>query len=177
MLLVPSAHLLSLLAMFSSRTRAVSSYHTYNLGLYYNYIVYYGNNFFSTFTASPNIEFGQEYFEGVAIKAGENIKLKVTIAGRPTPKIKWFRNDVELTKKMVDITATAGLSTLFIRDADRSHRGVYTVEARNSCGMKTEQIKVKVYGMHLNFPTQIFTFVYSCLFIATNYCDILRYTC
>lgn len=108
-------------------------------------------------TAAPNIEFGQEYFEGVAIKAGENIKLKVTISGRPTPKIKWFRDDVELTKKMVDITTIAGSSTLFIRDADRSHRGVYAVEAKNHCGTKKEQIKVEVFGMHnLVFPITTF---------------------
>lgn len=103
---------------------------------------------FSPVTAVPNIEFGQEYFEGVAIKAGQNIKLKVTITGRPTPKIKWFRDDVELTKKMVDITTSSGSSTLFIRDADRSHSGVYTVEAKNHCGTKKEQIKVEVFGMH-----------------------------
>ncbi|KAL7882189.1 hypothetical protein AOLI_G00090380, partial [Acnodon oligacanthus] len=94
---------------------------------------------------SPNIEFGQEYFEGVAIKAGESLKLKVTIRGRPTPKVTWFRDDVELTKKIADITTTAGLSTLFIRDVDRSHRGMYTVEAKNQCGTKKEQKKVEVF--------------------------------
>lgn len=108
------------------------------------------------FVAPPNIEFGQEYFEGVAIKAGESIKLKVTITGRPTPKIIWFRDDVELTKKMVDITTAAGISTLFIRDADRSHRGVYAIEAKNHSGTKKEQIKVEVFGMNTFFSRTIF---------------------
>lgn len=156
--LAPSAHLLSLLAMFSSETKAVSSYNTYNSLSYYNTpCIIINDIFFLPFTAAPNIEFGQEYFEGVSIKAGDNIKLKVTITGRPTPKIKWFRDDVELTKKMVDITTTAGSSTLFIRDADRSHRGLYTVEAKNQCGTKKEQIKVEVFGMlSLIFPSTTF---------------------
>lgn len=123
--------------------------------MHYNY----GLLFFLHFTAAPNIEFGQEYFEGVAIKAGENIKLKVTITGRPTPKVTWFRNDIELTKKMVDITTTAGMSTLFIRDADRSHRGVYTIEAKNHSGTKKEQIKVEVFGMYFTCKSTVFTVV------------------
>uniref|UniRef100_A0A8C1Q0I9 Titin n=1 Tax=Cyprinus carpio TaxID=7962 RepID=A0A8C1Q0I9_CYPCA len=99
---------------------------------------------------SPNIEFGQEYFEGVSIKAGENIRLKVTIKGRPTPKVTWYRDNIELTKKMVDITTISGSSTLFIRDADRSHRGLYTVEAINPSGSKKESVKVEVFE-----PTEV----------------------
>lgn len=111
---------------------------------------------------SPNIEFGQEYFEGVSIKAGENIRLKVTITGRPTPKVTWYRDNIELTKKMVDITTISGSSTLFIRDADRSHRGLYTVEAINPSGAKKESVKVEVFGMN-NFCTLSLLFIHSTL--------------
>lgn len=63
---------------------------------------------------------------------------------------------MELTKKMVDITTIAGSSTLFVRDADRSHRGIYTVEAKNICGNKKEQKKVEVFGMYnVGFPNSI----------------------
>lgn len=96
----------------------------------------------------PNVQFGQEYFEGVSIKAGENIRLKVAITGRPTPKVTWFRDKIELTKKMVDITTISGSSTLFIRDADRRNRGLYTVEATNPLGIKKESMKVEVFGMN-----------------------------
>lgn len=109
-------------------------------------------------SVAPNIQFGQEYFEGVSIKAGENIRLKVTITGRPTPKVTWFRDCTELTKKMVDITTITGSSTLFIRDADRSHRGVYTVEATNSLGTKKEPMKVEVFGnFFVSHPSHLFT--------------------
>lgn len=111
---------------------------------------------------SPNIEFGQEYFEGVSIKAGENIRLKVTIKGRPTPKVTWYRDNIELTKKMVDITTISGSSVLFIRDADRSHRGLYTVEAINPSGSKKESVKVEVFGMN-NVFTLSLLFIHSTL--------------
>merc|ERR1719357_1628906 len=81
--------------------------------------------------ASPHIEFGPEYFEGLTVKAGDNIRLKVTIGGRPVPKVVWYRDGMEITKKMMDIINVAGSSTLFVRDADRTHAGHYTVEATN----------------------------------------------
>lgn len=99
--------------------------------------------------AAPNIEFGPEYFEGLTVKAGDNIRLKATITGRPVPKVVWFRDGVEITKKMMDIINVAGSSTVFVRDADRTHRGLYTVEATNGSGTKKENILVQVQGMHL----------------------------
>lgn len=101
--------------------------------------------------ASPNIEFGPEYFEGLTVKAGDNIRLKVTITGRPIPKVIWYRDGVEITKKMMDIINIAGSSTLFVRDADRTHRGLYTVEATNGSGSKKENILVQVQGVQFVF--------------------------
>lgn len=75
------------------------------------------------------------------------MRLKVTITGRPVPKVIWYRDSVEITKKMMDITTVAGSSTLFVRDADRTHRGLYTVEATNGSGIKKENILVQVQGM------------------------------
>jgi len=49
---------------------------------------------------------------------------------------------------MVDITTISGSSTLFIRDADRRNRGLYTVEATNPLGSKKESMKVEVFGMN-----------------------------
>lgn len=40
----------------------------------------------------------------------------------------------------------AGSSTLFVRDADRTHKGLYTVEATNGSGTKKETINVQVQG-------------------------------
>uniref|UniRef100_A0A672I8L5 Immunoglobulin superfamily member 22 n=1 Tax=Salarias fasciatus TaxID=181472 RepID=A0A672I8L5_SALFA len=76
--------------------------------------------------SSGLIVFGPEYFEGLTVKAGDSMRLKVTVTGRPTPKVVWYRDDVEVTRKMMDIITVTGSSTIFVRDADRSHRGLYT---------------------------------------------------
>lgn len=102
---------------------------------------------FSSKPAAPHIEFGPEYFEGLTVKAGDNIRVKVTITGRPVPKVVWYRDGVEITKKMMDIVTVSGYSTLFIRDADRTHRGLYTVEAINGSGSKKEDLLVQVQGV------------------------------
>lgn len=88
------------------------------------------------------------------MKAGDNIRLKVTITGRPVPKVVWSRDGIEITAKMMDIVSIAGSSTLFVRDADRTHRGLYTVEATNGSGSKKESILVQVQG------TQFFLFLF-----------------
>lgn len=72
--------------------------------------------------------------------------MKATITGRPVPKIVWFRDGVEITKKMMDIVNVAGSSTLSVRDADRTHSGLYSVEATNGSGNKKENILVQVQG-------------------------------
>uniref|UniRef100_A0A3B3IAE5 Uncharacterized protein n=1 Tax=Oryzias latipes TaxID=8090 RepID=A0A3B3IAE5_ORYLA len=92
----------------------------------------------------------EKYFEGLSVKAGENLKLKVTVTGRPVPKVIWYKDDVEITKKMMDITNIPGSSTLFVRDADRTYRGLYTIEATNGSGTKKESILVQVQGTQMD---------------------------
>ena len=111
--------------------------------------------FVSCYLAAPNIEFGPEYFEGLTVKAGDNIRLKVTITGRPVPKVVWYRDGVEITKKIMDIINMAGSSTLFARDTDRTHKGLYTVEATNGSGTKKENINVQVQGAVLVLYTEL----------------------
>lgn len=75
----------------------------------------------------------------------------MTITGRPVPKVVWSRNGIQITKKLMDIINVAGSSTLFVRDADRTYSGLYTVEATNSSGCKKENILVQVQGMLFDF--------------------------
>ena len=75
------------------------------------------------------------------------MKLKVSIMGRPNPKVVWFRDGVEITKKMMDIINLPGSSTLFVRDADRTHKGLYSLEATNGSGTKKAKINVQVQGV------------------------------
>eukprot|EP00061_Rhincodon_typus_P019056 g48497.t1 len=93
----------------------------------------------------PSIEFGAEHFEGLTVKAGDSIRLKVQIKGRPVPQVTWYKDGKEIDKKLtVDITNVIGSSSLFIRDSSRDHRGIYTVEAKNASGTKTAEIHIRV---------------------------------
>lgn len=99
------------------------------------------------FLVAPTIEFGPEHFEGLTVKAGESIRLKALIKGRPVPKVTWFKDGKEIEKTMsIEITTAIGYSTIFIRDATRDHRGVYTVEAKNASGTKREDITFRIQG-------------------------------
>uniref|UniRef100_A0A8C4X806 Titin n=1 Tax=Erpetoichthys calabaricus TaxID=27687 RepID=A0A8C4X806_ERPCA len=109
---------------------------------------------------APNIEFGAEHFEGLTVKAGESIRLKVSVTGRPVPQVAWFKDGKEIDKKMaIDVTTVIGSSSIFIRDSDRSHRGVYSVEAKNSSGTKKVDINVRVHGTYFRFQLLISPFL------------------
>lgn len=47
----------------------------------------------------------------------------------------------------IEITTGIGASSLFVRDANRNHRGIYTVEAKNSSGTKKADVNVRVQGL------------------------------
>lgn len=86
----------------------------------------------------------------LALRAGENVKLGCSITGRPVPQVMWYKDGKEIDKRiMIDIEITTGIgaSSLFIRDADRNHRGIYTVEAKNSSGTKKADVNVRVQGL------------------------------
>ncbi|KAI4788997.1 hypothetical protein KUCAC02_035499, partial [Chaenocephalus aceratus] len=94
---------------------------------------------------SPDIEWSAD--QALTLKAGENVKLSCSIVGRPVPQVIWYKNGKEIDKRTmydVEITSDIGTSSLFIRDADRDHRGIYTIEAKNSSGSKTADANVRV---------------------------------
>lgn len=100
-----------------------------------------------SFTVPPTVEFGPEYFDGLIIKSGESLRIKALVQGRPVPRVTWFRDGVEIEKKMnMEITDVLGSTSLFVRDATRDHRGVYSVEAKNASGSAKAEITVKVQG-------------------------------
>lgn len=93
------------------------------------------------------MEFGPEYFDGLIIKAGESLRIKALVQGRPVPRVTWFKDEVEIEKRMnMEITDVLGSTSLFVRHATRDHRGVYRVEAKNSSGTAKADITVKVQG-------------------------------
>ena len=100
-----------------------------------------------SFTVAPTVEFGPEYFDGITIKSGESLRIKALVQGRPVPRVTWFKDGVEIEKKMnMEITDVLGSTSLFVRDATRDHRGVYRVEAKNASGSTKAELTVRVQG-------------------------------
>uniref|UniRef100_A0A8C6V3K2 Titin n=1 Tax=Naja naja TaxID=35670 RepID=A0A8C6V3K2_NAJNA len=63
----------------------------------------------SSFPVAPTIEFGAEHFEGLTVKAGESIRLKALITGRPVPQVTWSKDGEEIDKRLgVEITTDIG---------------------------------------------------------------------
>lgn len=92
------------------------------------------------------------------MKAGESIRLKVLITGRPVPQVTWLKDGKEIDKRLnMEITSAIGYSTVFVRDASRDHRGVYKVEAKNSSGVKHAEITVRVQGNLASFSQGFLT--------------------
>uniref|UniRef100_A0A670HZ63 Titin n=1 Tax=Podarcis muralis TaxID=64176 RepID=A0A670HZ63_PODMU len=111
-------------------------------------VEHYFTSFYSL--VAPNIEFGAEHFEGLTVKAGESIRFKVFITGRPVPQVMWYKDGAEIDKRLnMEINNAIGYSTLFVRDASREHRGVYRIEAKNASGTRQADITIRVHG---NFP-------------------------
>lgn len=96
---------------------------------------------------SPEIEWSPD--QVLTLRAGENVKLSCSITGRPVPQVVWYKDGKEIDKRInvdIEISTGIGASSLFIRDADRNHRGLYTVEAKNNSGTKKADVNVRVQG-------------------------------
>lgn len=85
--------------------------------------------------APPKIRLLRQYEDGYLVEAGEVIKLKVGIAGRPTPAISFSHNgEVIVNGGRYEITTNDKNSFLKITKATRKDRGEYNVRAINKLG-------------------------------------------
>lgn len=85
--------------------------------------------------APPKIRLPRQYEDGYLVEAGEVIKLKVGIAGRPTPSIAWTHNgEIIRDGGRFEITTNDKNSFLKVIKATRSDRGEYNVRALNKLG-------------------------------------------
>ncbi|XP_012533814.1 uncharacterized protein LOC105835260 [Monomorium pharaonis] len=95
--------------------------------------------------APPRIRLPRQYEDGLLFEQDETIRLKVSLAGKPTPTVTWF-HDGELISKDVRhvFEEMDGESVLKIPDAKRSDRGEYTIKAANKLGENTASFLVTV---------------------------------
>ena len=85
--------------------------------------------------APPKIRLPRQYEDGLIIEAEEIIRLKVGIAGRPTPSVIWTHNGEVLSSGgRHEIMNTDKNSFLKIVNSNRSDRGEYNLRAINKLG-------------------------------------------
>lgn len=78
-------------------------------------------------------------------KEGSNVRLKIPIFGKPTPKVTWKKGeDEDLTDTgRVCVESSAVNTTLMIRDCQRSDASKYSMTLRNSAGSKEANIFIR----------------------------------
>lgn len=95
--------------------------------------------------APPRIRLPRQYEDGLLFEQDETIRLKVSLAGRPTPFVTWYHDGELISKDTRHIFEVMdGESVLRIPDAKRSDRGEYTVKATNKLGEDTASFLVTV---------------------------------
>lgn len=101
-----------------------------------------------TFLAPPRVRLPRQYEDGLLFEQDETIRLKVSIAGRPSPEVSWFHNGELVpqdTRHIFD--SMDGESSMKIPDAKRKDRGEYTIKAANKLGEDVASFLVTVTGI------------------------------
>uniref|UniRef100_A0A8C6NPH3 Titin n=1 Tax=Nothobranchius furzeri TaxID=105023 RepID=A0A8C6NPH3_NOTFU len=91
----------------------------------------------------PDLDIDPELRNIVTIKAGASLRLFIPIKGRPTPAIKWNKDEAAL-KETAQVEITSSYTSLVIDKMSRNDSGKYTVTAENSSGTKSALVVVRV---------------------------------
>lgn len=99
------------------------------------------------FPAPPKIRLPRQYEDGLLFEQDETIRLKVSLAGRPSPSVAWYHDGEAILEDSRHILETMdNESILKIPDAKRIDRGEYTVKATNKLGEDISSFLVTVTG-------------------------------
>lgn len=105
--------------------------------------------------APPKIRLPRQYEDGLLVEAGEVIKLKVGVAGRPSPSVAWMHNgEIVRNDERHEIITNDKNSFLKIIKANRRDRGEYNVRAVNKLGEFNASFLVTVTAKP-NPPTNV----------------------
>uniref|UniRef100_A0A3P8SZG4 Titin n=1 Tax=Amphiprion percula TaxID=161767 RepID=A0A3P8SZG4_AMPPE len=91
----------------------------------------------------PEIHLDSELRKGIVVKAGGSVRIHVPFKGRPTPEIKWTKDEGDLNEKAV-VEKALNFTQLSLDSCDRSDSGKYALSLTNSSGTASEVVSVKV---------------------------------
>lgn len=98
-----------------------------------------------TIEAPPKIRLPRQYEDGLIIEVEEVVRLKVGIAGKPTPSVIWTHNgEILSTDGRYEIINTDKNSSLKINNSSRTDRGEYNLRAINKLGEDNASFLVTV---------------------------------
>ncbi|CAH1976532.1 unnamed protein product [Acanthoscelides obtectus] len=98
-----------------------------------------------TVEAPPSIRLPRQYEDGLLFEIGEQIRLKVSVAGRPTPLVFWSHNGESLKNSdRCEIESFETASILKISEARREDRGEYQIKAVNKISQDVQSFLVTV---------------------------------
>uniref|UniRef100_A0A4W4EEQ9 Titin n=1 Tax=Electrophorus electricus TaxID=8005 RepID=A0A4W4EEQ9_ELEEL len=92
---------------------------------------------------APEIHLDSELRKGIVVRAGGSVRINVPFKGRPTPEIKWTKDEGEMSEKIM-IEKGLNFTQLSMDSCDRRDSGKYTVTLQNSSGSVSEFVAVKV---------------------------------
>jgi len=87
--------------------------------------------------------------EEVGAALGETQRFECQVIGFPTPSIRWFKDEVDITdneRYHVDYEQELGVITLVIRNVTLTDEGLYQCRAENSEGYATTTAYLVVKG-------------------------------
>ena len=100
-------------------------------------------------TAAPEAELSAELKEVLELRAGDSMKLRATIKGRPVPRVIWAKMNTNIKDRQGIIIKSTEHDTLVSVDSvTRYDAGKYIMSLESSSGMKMYTITVKVLGKH-----------------------------
>lgn len=91
----------------------------------------------------PEVILDSELRKGIVVRAGGSMRICIPFKGRPTPEIRWAKEDGELPGK-VQIETGEDYSQLSIDICDKYDAGKYILNLENSAGTKSAFVSVKV---------------------------------
>lgn len=98
-----------------------------------------------TVEAPPTIRLPRQYGDGLLFEIGEMIRLKVSLAGRPTPLVFWSHNGESIKNNdRYETEYVDQCSILKINEARREDRGEYQIKAVNKLGQDIQSFLVTV---------------------------------
>lgn len=92
---------------------------------------------------APEIELDADLRKMVNVRASANLRLFVTIRGKPEPEVKWSKADGTLNER-AQIEVTSSYTMLVIENVDRFDTGKYVLTLENLSGSKSAFINVRV---------------------------------